>query len=90
MGDLAQFKEVHKIALPRFNKEVCTEAAVIGAEEEVLTPLPEEQETQKTLCGYVEEPERKMRTTLDGGGLGSAVPGTISVNQRPSNASLRS
>ena len=46
MGKLAQFKEVHKVALPSFDKEVYTHTEVIE-NEEVMTLRPEEQWTQK-------------------------------------------
>ena len=48
----------------------------------MLTLRLEERGTQKTLCDYVEDSEGKTGTTLDGGGLGSVVPGTASVNRR--------
>ena len=43
---LTQFKEVHKVVLPHFNKEVYTAAGVNGDEELIILPL-KDQGTQK-------------------------------------------
>ena len=67
MGELAQFKEVHKTVPPNFNKAIYKDAEVVGGEE-ILTIRPEEQMFAKTLCGYVKDPERCMETVSDGGG----------------------
>ena len=46
MAELAQIKEMHKVPLPSFNKEVCKDVKVIECEE-VVTPRPEVKGTQQ-------------------------------------------
>ena len=36
----------------------------------------------KAFCGYVKDSDRNMEATVDGGGLGRAVSGIVSVNDR--------
>ena len=56
------------------------DAAVV---EGVSTLRLEEQGTQILFfCGYGKDPECKMETSSDGGGLGCLMSGTASVNQR--------
>ena len=65
MGELAQLKEVHKIVPPNFDKAT----KWLKEKKEVLNGSPGRASNAKTLCGLVKDPERKLETTSDGGGL---------------------
>ena len=72
MGELAQFKDVHIIVPPNFNKAMYKDAA---------SRFARKSKEANTLCRYVKDPERKMETTSAGRALGSLTSGTVSVNQ---------
>ena len=81
--ELAQFKEVHKkiAKLQHGNDTAMHKDAEVVEGEEVLSLRWEKQGSQKTVRRYVKDPERKLGIASDEGGLGSAVSGTVSVNQ---------
>ena len=84
IGELPQFKEV-----PKFNGAIY-ESAFVAEGEEVLTRRPEEQGSQKLFEGYVKDPEGKMGTSFDGGGLGGAVVNQIGRVERNARKGRRS
>ena len=65
MGELAQFKEVHKVALPSFVKDLYKHTKVVD-NEEVMTLRPEEQGTQNLLVKTSKIPKEKWQATRDG------------------------
>ena len=70
MGELAQFKEVHRIVPPNFNKANYEDAERGRRRRGVLALRPEEQGWQQLFCEHAMDPERTMVTVFDGGGTG--------------------
>ena len=75
MGELAQFKDVHKNRTRQCTK---MQQWLKGSQRFAW----KSKERKYSFCGYGKDPEWKMETSSDGGGLGCLMSGTASVSQR--------